>query len=121
MTLCSEHSELLSAVTTTVGTAEDARRLAQAVLELRLAACVQIEAIDSIYRWQGEVLEDGEFRLLCKTQPAQYAQLEAAIRQHHPYQLPAIHAIATVAADPAYAAWVADNAGGPAAPTSGRR
>lgn len=108
-------------VVTTVGSREQAQALARTLVHLRLAACVQIEAIDSIYRWQGEVLEDGEFRLLCKTQPAQYAQLEAAIRQHHPYQLPAIHAIATVAADPAYAAWVADNAGGPAAQTSGRR
>ena len=108
-------------VVTTVGSREQAQALARTLVHLRLAACVQIEAIDSIYRWQGKVLEDGELRLLCKTQPAQYTQLAAAIRQHHPYQLPAIHAIATVAADPAYAAWVADNAGGPAAPTSGRR
>jgi uncharacterized protein involved in tolerance to divalent cations len=66
MTLC---SETLSAVTTTVGTAEDARRLAQAVLVQRLAACVQIEAITSHYRWEGALHEDGEWRLVCKTVP----------------------------------------------------
>ena len=96
-------------VVTTVGSLEQAQQLARAIVHLRLAACAQIEAIESIYRWRGEVLEDSEFRVLFKTQPARYAQIEAAIRQHHPYELPAIHAIPTVAAEPAYAAWVAEN------------
>ena len=50
--------------------------------------------------------------MLFKTLSSQYAQVEAAIRARHPYELPAIHAIATVAADPVYAAWVAENSGG---------
>ena len=99
-------------VVTTVGSREEAQALARAIVHLQLAACVQIEPIESIYRWRGEVFEDGEFRLLFKTIPSQYAQLEAAIRARHPYELPAIHAIATVAADPVYAAWVAENSGG---------
>ena len=99
-------------VVTTVGSREQAQQLARTIVHLQLAACAQIEAIESIYRWRGEVLEGSEFRVLFKTQPARYAQIEAAIRQHHPYELPAIHAIATSAADPAYAAWVTENSAG---------
>jgi periplasmic divalent cation tolerance protein len=93
-------------VLTTVGTREDALALARALVGLRLAACAQIEAIDSVYRWQGAVHEEGEFRVLFKTRGDAYAAVEAAIRERHPYELPAIHAIATVQAHAAYADWV---------------
>lgn len=99
-------------VITTVGSREEAQELARVLMDLELAACVQIEPIESTYRWRGEVYEDEEYRLLCKTMASLYPQVEAAIREHHPYDLPAIHAIETVAADPVYAAWVAENAGG---------
>lgn len=103
-------------VVTTIGSREEALELGRILVDLELAACVQIEPIESVYRWRGEVYEDGEFRLLCKTMASLYPQVEAAIREHHPYDLPAIHAIETVAADPVYAAWVAENAGGPRTP-----
>ena len=96
-------------VCTTVGQAEEARRIAAAAVERGLAACVHIDAIESVYRWQGAVAQDAEFRLLLKTPPARYAALEAALRERHPYALPAIHAIATVQAESAYAAWVQDS------------
>lgn len=93
-------------VVTTLATRADALALAHALVGLRLAACAQIEAIESVYRWQGAVQQEGEFRLLAKTTPARYADVEAAIRQRHPYALPAIHALAVDRADAAYAAWV---------------
>lgn len=99
-------------VVTTVGTREQAEALGRAMVDLRLAACAQIEPITSIYRWQGKVHQEGEYRLLLKTSAAHYAQAEAALRARHPYELPAIHAMATDAAEPAYAAWVADNSCG---------
>lgn len=101
-------------VVTTVGTRDEAKALARGIVDLRLAACVQIEPIHSIYRWRDQVYEDDEFRLWFKTMAAQYEPLEEAIRARHPYDLPAIHAITTAAADPVYAAWVAENAGGQA-------
>lgn len=104
------HKPLL--VVTTVGSREDALMLARALVELRLAACAQIGEVHSVYRWQGTVHEAPEFRVLFKTRADHYAQVEAAIREHHPYELPAIHAIATSNAQAAYAAWVADNADG---------
>ena len=94
-------------VLTTVGARADADRLARAMVEQRLAACAHIEAIDSVYRWQGEVQAEGEFRLLLKTTAARYPALEAALRREHPYTLPAIVALPCAQAEPAFAAWVA--------------
>lgn len=102
MTIC---SETLKAVTTTVGTAEDARRLAQAVLAQRLAACVQIEAITSHYRWEGALHEDGEWRLVCKTVPQAVDGLFALLQAQHPYTLPQL-VVQPLQASAAYADWV---------------
>lgn len=96
-------------VVTTVGTADDARRLAHTLVERRLAACVQIQAIDSVYRWQGQVQCEPEQRLLCKTTPERAPALMQALREAHPYDLPALHVLATADADAAYAAWVDDS------------
>jgi periplasmic divalent cation tolerance protein len=93
-------------VVTTLATREQALALAHEMVERRLAACAQVSAIDSVYRWKGAVEQDAEFRLLLKTRPSAYARLETALRERHPYELPAIHAIATVQADAAYAEWV---------------
>lgn len=102
MNLC---SETLSAVTTTVGTEEDARRLAQAVLAQRLAACVQIEAISSHYRWQGALHEDAEWRLVCKTVPQAVDGLCTLLQTQHPYALPQL-VVQPLQASAAYADWV---------------
>lgn len=96
----------LLAVTTTVGSEDDARAMACALVEQRLAACAQIERIDSIYRWEGAVQQDVEWRLVFKTRRTLYPQVEQAIRTLHRYTLPAIHAVAVEAASADYAAWV---------------
>jgi periplasmic divalent cation tolerance protein len=96
-------------VVTTVGTRADALRLARAAVEQRLAACAQIEAIDSVYRWQGAVHEDAELRILFKTAPARVDALLALLRSLHPYELPALHALAVDKAEPTYAAWVTES------------
>ncbi len=99
-------SELLL-VLTTVGTHADAERLARAMIESRHAACAQISGIDSVYRWQGAVQHEAEWRLLFKTTAAAYPSLEVALRAQHPYELPAIVAWPCSAALPEFAAWVA--------------
>ena len=60
-------TQSLLLVLTTVATRADADALARAMVEQRLAACGQISAIDSVYRWQGAVQSEGEFRVLFKT------------------------------------------------------
>lgn len=101
-------TELL-AVFTTVANPADADALARAAVEQRLAACVQMEAIRSTYRWQGDVACDDEVRLMFKTDRARYAALESLLREHHPYELPAIFALPVAEADAGYAAWVRDS------------
>ena len=97
----------LLAVLTTVATREQAQRLAHELVRRRLAACAQISAIDSVYRWQGELRQDSEQRVLFKTTAAAYPALQAALRELHPYELPQIVAFALSPVFDAYANWVA--------------
>jgi RimJ/RimL family protein N-acetyltransferase/uncharacterized protein involved in tolerance to divalent cations len=96
----------LLAVHTTVATADAARRMARALVERRLAACAQVEPIESFYSWQGALANEPEFRILFKTTEARVAEVEAAIRELHDYELPAIHAVALEHVDPEYGRWL---------------
>ena len=100
------------AVITTVGNRDDARRIAHALVERRLVACAQISAIESLYHWDGALQDDAEFRLLLKTVDTQYDAVERAIRELHPYDLPAIYALPIDRIHAPYAAWVRDGSGG---------
>ncbi|MCX8018224.1 MAG: divalent-cation tolerance protein CutA [Rhodocyclaceae bacterium] len=85
-----------------------ARDLAARLIELRLAACVNLLApCRSVYRWQGKLEEASEVPLFIKTTAARYAELEAAIRAQHPYELPEIIAVPIANGLPAYLDWVA--------------
>lgn len=97
----------LVAVFTTVASAEEAQRLARHCVQQRLAACVQISPIDSVYEWQGRLQTSAEQRLLCKTTVDRAAALQAALRQQHPYELPAIFTLPVSDATDDYADWVA--------------
>jgi periplasmic divalent cation tolerance protein len=84
-----------------------AQTLAALLVEERLAACVNILApARSVYRWQGRIASEEEVPLLIKTSRARYAALEAAIRSHHPYELPEIIAVTIEAGLPEYLAWI---------------
>lgn len=86
-----------------------AQALADHVLELRLAACVNILApCRSRYRWQGKVESAEEVPLLIKTSAAAYQRLEAALGERHPYELPEIIAVPLSRGLPGYLQWVAD-------------
>lgn len=95
------------AVVTTVGTLGQAQAMARTLVERRLAACAQIEPIESFYRWKGAIEHDNEQRVLFKTVAPRYAALADAIRELHDYELPAIHALALEPIDPLYAGWIA--------------
>lgn len=69
---------------------EDARRLAQMLVEEKLAACVQLLPIESFYRWEGKVQNEGEVLLLIKTRTALFDTAIAAIKAVHPYTVPEI-------------------------------
>ena len=89
--------------------AATAERLAEHLLQSRLAACVNILApCVSRYRWQGAIKSASEVPLLIKTSAVTYPRLEAALREHHPYELPEIIAVPVDRALPAYLQWVVD-------------
>jgi len=85
-----------------------AQRLAAVLVDARLAACVNILApCHSVYRWQGKRESASETPLLIKSTSARYPALEAAIRAHHPYELPEIIAVPVTHGLPDYLSWVA--------------
>ena len=100
------------AVVTTVAGKKEARAMARALVEARLAACAQISRIESVYAWKGAIERGKEYRVLFKTTEESYPAVEAAIRRLHTYELPAIHAFAFEHVYPAYAAWIEENADG---------
>ena len=76
-------------------------------VERGLAACVNLlPGVRSVYRWQGEVCEDGETLLIAKTSAAGFAALRAAVLQRHPYELPEIVAVKLDDAHPPYLQWL---------------
>ena len=100
------------AVFTTIDSVEQAREIASALVERKLAACVQISAVESVYTWQGSTQNEQEFRVLVKTTEGRYQEVEATIRELHSYDLPAIYAIGLERVFEPYAEWVAANSSG---------
>ena len=99
-------------VLTTAGSEEEAEAIAAALLEQRLAACVQTAGpIVSRYRWQGRLERSEEWRCLAKTEAGLYEQAEAAIRAVHSYEEPEILAIPVLAGSAGYLAWISESVG----------
>ena len=96
-------------VITTTATQEDAQAIASALVEQRLAACVQIIGpITSTYRWQAGVETSQEWMCLIKTRLDLYQGLERAIREIHPYEVPEILAVPVVRGHQAYLHWLCE-------------
>lgn len=98
--------DALQVMTTTAAQA-DAERIARAVLEARLAACVQIIGpLTSLYWWQGQIEQAGEWLCLIKTRADVFTELEKTIRSLHPYDVPEIVALPVTAGSADYLAWL---------------
>lgn len=86
---------------------ELARQVARELVERRLAACVNLlPAVESTYRWQGQIDTASEVPILIKTSRHAYPALEAALQELHPYDLPEIIALPAAAGLAAYLSWV---------------
>jgi len=98
-------------VLVTCASAAEARRIARAVVELRLAACVNIlpGMVTSIYRWKGKVESSKERLLLIKTSRKRVVKLRAEVERRHSYQVPEFIALPIAAGSPAYLAWIEEN------------
>ncbi|MEK7792604.1 MAG: divalent-cation tolerance protein CutA [Pseudomonadota bacterium] len=86
---------------------DGALALAQQLIDLRLAACVNVlGGCTSIYRWQGDIETADEIPVFIKTQRQNYHRVEQAILQLHPYELPEIIVVPIEGGLPAYLQWV---------------
>jgi periplasmic divalent cation tolerance protein len=98
-------------ILTTVASEDEARALARSLVEARLAACVQIQPIQSVYRWKGEVLEEPEWRLVVKTVAKRYVEVERHIREQHSYETPQIIRVRIEGGSADYLKWVEESVG----------
>jgi periplasmic divalent cation tolerance protein len=94
-------------VFTTEASQDKAKQLARKVIENKLAACVNlIDGVQSIYEWQGQVVEDTECKLVIKTKLEKIEALKQLIVAHHSYDVPEIQVIAVVDGHAAYFNWM---------------
>ncbi len=101
--MMAEHIQVL----TTTESEEDARRIARALLDKKLAACLQIIGpIKSIYRWKGEIVEGEEWLCLIKTRSELYQRVEREILEMHPYEVPEIIAVPVSNGHSEYLRWI---------------
>lgn len=97
-------------VLTTTTSEDEARKIAEMLIERRLAACVNIiPRIHSVYRWQGKVESAEEFLLIVKTSTGKQDEVQAAIRELHSYELPECISIPIEGGSAEYLTWIADS------------
>jgi periplasmic divalent cation tolerance protein len=100
-------------VLVTCGSQEEARRIARALVERRLAACVNIvPQLESVYQWQGKVESATEWLLLIKTTAGAVSPLQDAVHELHSYEVPEFIALAVEDGSAAYLEWIGDSVEG---------
>jgi periplasmic divalent cation tolerance protein len=103
-----DHPDDFRVVLTTADSAELAATLARALVERRLAACVNVVGpVRSVYRWRGEIVSDEERILVIKTSAACFPRLRETIRELHTYEVPELLALAVADGDRTYLDWLA--------------
>ncbi len=85
---------------------EGAEAFARGLLERRLAACVNLTRVTSVYRWQERIHEDAEALLVVKTSALRLAELERHVAREHPYDTPEFVALEPAAVEARYLAWL---------------
>ena len=94
-------------VLVTTGSETEAETIATALLEERLAACVNIlSPIRSLYRWQGKIADDREWLLVIKTRAERFAAVEARVRGLHSYEVPEVISLPVLAGSAGYLDWI---------------
>jgi periplasmic divalent cation tolerance protein len=95
------------AVFLTAANREEAARLAEMLVDKRLAACVQVlPEMESVYRWQGKTERQREMLLIAKTTASKFEELEREVRAIHSYETPEIVALSIVAGSAPYLQWL---------------
>jgi len=94
----------------TCGSEEEGLKIANALVEEHLAACVNlISPIRSIYRWEGQIWHEKEWLLIIKTQKHRFEELERKVKSLHSYSVPEIISLPIVEGSSAYLDWIREN------------
>jgi len=93
-------------VITTTDSKEEANTLAEAILNEKLAACIQISEIESRYFWDGKIEQSYEYKLEIKTKQEKLAKLKEFIKSNHSYEIPEIIAVPIIDGNREYFEWV---------------
>jgi periplasmic divalent cation tolerance protein len=100
-------------ILSTVDSVELGRKIAGALVDAGLAACVNIiPGVRSVYRWQGKICDEEELLLLIKTTAARFEEVRRLVRSLHTYQVPEVISLPIGAADRDYISWLCDQVGG---------
>ena len=97
-----------SMVVTTTADKESAREIAKLLVERRLAACVQMFPIESVYFWQDKICQENETALFIKSKTAQFDKIKTAIKENHKYEVPEIIQMPITGGLPEYLKWIDD-------------
>lgn len=95
-----------SIILTTCPNSEIAKNLAMSIISKKIASCVQIKQIDSIYFWENKICEDMEYQLIIKTKKSLYEEVEKYIKENHPYEIPQILEIDISRGNKEYLRWI---------------
>ncbi len=94
----------------TAANSEDARNIAEMLVNAKLAACVQLlPHVESVYRWNDQVQRAGEVLLLAKTTQSRFEELEREVRAIHAYETPEIVALPATAVSAPYLRWLIES------------
>lgn len=93
-------------VTTTYTDEENGKKIINALLNARLAACIQVMPVQSYYHWQGSIAHDDEKLLFIKTKTSLYARVQETILAHHAYELPEILQVPIATGLDGYLHWI---------------
>lgn len=98
----------LGLVLITTASETEARAIAEGLIDARLAACVTLTPVQSLYRWQGKVHNDAEYQLTIKTDLALFDRIAEQVTQQHSYDLPEIIAVPMVKSTEEYGQWIGE-------------
>lgn len=95
-------------VLVTASSRSEAETIAQVLVEEKLAACVSLMPIHSIYTWESELCQEDEWQLMIKTDLRQFEPLETRIKQLHSYKVPEIIALPIIKGSVSYLSWISE-------------
>jgi periplasmic divalent cation tolerance protein len=95
----------------TAASKKEAALLAEKLLASKVAACVNMVPVTSLFTWKGKAEKTREIMLLVKSQRNMFSRIEKLVRRYHGYEVPEIIALPVVAGSAPYLAWIRENTG----------